>query len=249
VQNQRPFSLACVDLAWGPSRPSTAVLNGTRPCVVCRAPLDEVPKLVDRLTIGALVLLDAPLTPVAKSFRLTDLALMHCGIPCMSPAMARNVGLRVVENMISRRPDIRIFEAYPYQIYKVLAWLFNQGHEQLPSGALLDAGFVTFRPPSYKRSKGTQRDAAFVFAQKLLQLFCSMDAGRVLESVAAGCRADALDALFMACLAELALKHSPWVLVLGDREPRWLILGDQWLLDRLSRHCQCQLYSSTSSEV
>lgn len=243
-------SLAAIDLAWGSSRPSTAALDGAQPHVIYNVFWDDLTSVADRLATRSMLLVDAPLTPAANSFRPVDLALMRCGIPCLPPGGARTQGIRAAQLLKRHRPDLEIFEAYPYQIYKVFAWLFQQGHAGVPlQGHALHSGFSSFRPPSYKRARGPSRDMALRYAENLLRLFCSMDTRPALASVPPSFRADALDALFMIGLAKLAREGSFWVLALGNTDPKWLVLGDQWLMDCLSRHCDCQLYSDTTREV
>lgn len=249
AQNKLP-SVAAIDLAWAPHRPSTAALDGEIPRILCPIYLRDLAPLVSELAEGALLLIDAPLTPVAVNFRAADLALMRCGVPCLPASRAAGLGLKVAEDIRALRPDVRLFEAYPYQVYKFLSWLSHKGHRCVPhQGPILDPTFVAYRPPSYKRSSGTQRTSALAHACRLLRSFCSIDCQQALAPVPGRFQTDALDALFMICLGREARRASPWVLLLGDALPQWLVLGDGWFLGRLSSYCPCRLYSSTTSEV
>ncbi len=243
-------SLASIDLAWAPHRPSTAALDAETPRILCPISLRDIAPLVSELAEGALLLIDAPLTPVGASYRATEIALMRCGVSCLPPSKANGLGLEVAEGIRALRPDLRLFEAYPYQVYKFLSWLFHRGHRCLPpQGPILDPTFVAYRPPSYKRSPAKERASASAHACNLLRSFCSIDCRQALAPVPGRFQADALDALFMICLGREARRASPWVLLLGDADPPWLVLGDGWLIQRLSSHCACQLYSNTTSEV
>ncbi len=202
-----------------------------------------------KLSIGSIVLIDAPLTSGHGPFRECDLALIRSGIPCLPIWKGADRGTKLPLALQNLRPDLHIYEAYPFQIYKVLAWLYAIGYRSFPPmGSYLGPEFRRFRPPSYKTGTSMDKGAAVAHASEILRHFCGIHAEATLENCVNRFRADVLDTLFMIGLGRLARDREPWVLALGETEPSWLVLGDTWLLEQLSKSCLCRLYSDTTKE-
>jgi predicted nuclease with RNAse H fold len=206
-------------------------------------------------TAAALVLLDVPIEGMealdgARS-RPVDRALASAGIAVLPSALAGQRGPRLRDAILhaerSRLTRIDVREMYPYAIYRVLAYLDARGAlgplGEGESHALLDADFMRFRPPRYKRRE-RDRDLRWRGIRYLHDLLThpaldmrweGLPAPEHTRGLAEDHLVDLYEAALGGVLGMLLLRGSGYVAFAGDiARGEMVLLADVWLRKRLT---------------
>ncbi|HHT9125745.1 MAG TPA: hypothetical protein ACFYD6_07995 [Candidatus Brocadiia bacterium] len=168
------MNIISVDLNWSPSKTARIAVaiadkNGNVRAVSGGLSDNELLCLISEVHLKksthSLILLDIPIEGCkyigGGHFRPVDLALIRNGFPLLPSSNAGQRG-RLLKKRIQTvaGKNARIYEIYPYAVYKFLSYLsykgilslFSRGTLQRPptGHVLLDEQFLTFWPPKYK---------------------------------------------------------------------------------------------------
>ena len=218
---------------------------------------DELLCLVqDNIEQGSIVLLDIPIEGCvhSRNFRSVDKALARQGIWIQPISGAKERGKvlkRRIQNL-NRGKNLVVQEIYPYAIYKLLAYLENNG--LLPSlsmgkfDALLEDRFRRFVPPKYKREreKGKRVENMEYLYSLLRDSGIGLKFSPPLDYPDSSCTWNGLNSLadkYDACLGAIVgicwVKGSPYAWMAGDpKSGEMLLLADEWLKERLKKEIQ-----------
>lgn len=153
-----------IDLPWGHGQGRTAVASRSPAGIAVAAVAgdDELVEYVHRnAATNALVLLDVPVEgcevlDADNPLRGVDLRCHRIGIPILPSVKAGLRGPRLTTRLRGTRPDLRIFEDYPYAVLRVLWALHLQGRPfrfaDDPATIDLSSQWRSW-PPKYKRAK------------------------------------------------------------------------------------------------
>ena len=200
----------------------------------------------------ALVLLDIPIEGCAEldarsPFRQVDRALHRCGIPVLPSYKAAGRGALLRDELLARRPDLRVEESYPYAVLRVLWALKNArcgldlGRDSYQRVSLSEVWWDW--PPRHKGepSLDARRSAAAEVAKLLCAHFPKAEAVRKLaaavpaaESKGLATLSDQFDALLglVAGLAAAAASPWSWRAAVGEERGAVLTISDQWLREQ-----------------
>lgn len=170
-----------VDLPWSNKRGRTAVASRSPAGISVAAIADDdqlVEHIAERAAERALVLLDVPVDgcealTAACPRRHVDDCLARVGIPILSSVASGPRGPRLRQELLAARPDLRIFEIYPYAVLRVLWALRMSGASFAFEHNATEVELVERwwkYPPRYKREprlperRQAMRDVASVLA-------------------------------------------------------------------------------------
>jgi len=201
----------------------------------------------------SIILLDIPIDGCDnlddKHFRPIDKAIAHQTLPALpaSKAASRGKGLKALLEKDKKR--VRVYEIYPYAIYKFLAYLKREELLQRLNldkfDTLLDEGFRIYWPPKYKRE--SKRDKRLGNVECLYSLLTDTNIGLnfqvPLHRPDTSCTLSELNRLcdeYDACLGAIVgiyfANYSSYACVAGDSNSgNMLLLADRWLSEQLSR--------------
>jgi predicted nuclease with RNAse H fold len=168
------MNIISIDLPWGKNtkgRTAIAVADLDGNVTIERADDDTelLKKVRHNARPGSIVLLDIPVDGCenlkdikGKRFRLIDTALAHQGIWIQPSHRAGMRGQQLKHSLESLKTRPKVYEIYPYAVYKFLAFLKEHGrlHHLMSGklGTLLDERFPGFRPRKYKPSREKRPD-------------------------------------------------------------------------------------------
>lgn len=247
------MNIISVDLPWREDK------KGRRPLAI--ADLDgnvritqasddnELLKLVhESAAPGSIILLDVPIDGCdkldGKHFRPIDKALLSQGISLLPASKAGSRGKRLKALLERDKREFKVYEIYPYAIYKFLAYLKEKGLLWRLNinkfDTLLDKGFLTFWPQKYKREKNRQKRLENM--KYLYRLLTDTDTGlnfpKPLHYPDASSNLGQLGDEYDACLGAIVgiyfANNSSYACIAGDsKSGNILILADRWLVERL----------------
>jgi len=251
------MNIISVDLPWKPDtegRRALAIAGLDGNVKIARASDDnELLELGrDSAEPGSIILLDIPIDGCdnldGEHFRPTDKALEHQGIWIQPASGAGNRGKKLEEILTKSmaKKGCRVYEIYPYAIYKFLAYLKHRKllqHLNLDKfDTLLDEGFRKYRPPKYKRER--ERDKRLENMKYLYSLLTDKNIGlnfRIpLHYPDNSNNLSQLSDEYDACLGAIAgiyfANNISYACIAGDSNSgSILLLADRWLSERLSR--------------
>ena len=152
-----------IDLPWGHGHGRTAIASRSPEGIAVAAVVDddELVEYVQRhAATNALVLLDVPVAGcealnATNPRRGVDDRCQRIGIPILPSVKAGMRGPQLTSRLLGSRPDLRIFEGYPYAVLRVIWGLHLQGR---PFRFDDDAATIDLSaqwrswPPKYKRA-------------------------------------------------------------------------------------------------
>lgn len=212
---------------------------------------DELLGLVrDAAEPQSLVLLDVPIDGCdnlgGKHFRPIDKAIAHQTLPALPASRAGGRGKRLKELLEKNKEGLKVYEIYPYAIYKFLAYLKKRKLLQRLNSdrfdTLLDEGFRTYWPPKYKREK--KREKRLENMSYLYSLLTDRDIGLNFRislnypdaSSSLSQLSDEYDASLGAIGGIYFVNNSSYTCVAGDSNSgNMLLLADRWLFEWLDR--------------
>ncbi len=195
------------------------------------------------------VLLDIPIDGCdglnGRHFRPIDKALAQQGIWTLPASRAGGRGEELKEILESK--GYRVYEIYPYAIYKFLAYLWDKNSIPRPSldkfDTLLDENFRVYQPPKYKRAKKKEErlnDMEYLYSLlmdgrfdlKFLKSLRRPGISHSLSDLDTLC--DEYDA-YLGIIAGIYLaKNSRYACIAGDPDSgSILLLADRWLAGQL----------------
>lgn len=259
------MNIVSVDLPWKEDkrgRRALAVADLDRNVNIMSASNDdELLKLVgESAEPGTIILLDVPVDGCdnlgVKHFRPIDKALARQGIWIQPASAAGNRGERLKALLEKDKKRPKVYEIYPYAIYKFLAYLKEK--KLLPKlkanklDFLLDDGFRAYPPPKYKRERN--RDKRLKNVEYLHSLLADASIGLnfqvPLHRPDTSCTlselnrlCDEYDAYLGAIVGIHFASNSSYAWVAGDSNSgSILLLADRWLFEQLSK--EVRVYKS-----
>lgn len=199
---------------------------------------------------GSIILLDIPLDGCdsleGKHFRPIDKALASQTLPALPASKAGSRGKRLKVLLEKDEKRVKVYEIYPYAIYKFLAYLKDRKLLQRLNldkfDTLLDDGFRTYWPLKYKREK--RRETRLENMEYLYSLLMDADNGLKFRiplhypdaSGNLGQLSDEYDACLGAIVGIYFANNSSYACVAGDSDSgNMLLLADRWLAERLGQ--------------
>jgi len=183
-------------------------------------------------------------TLAGKHFRPIDEAIASQTIPALPASRAGSRGKRLKALLEKDKKRFKVYEIYPYAVYKFLAYLKDRKllqHLNLDKfDTLLNEGFLTYWPPKYKREKNRQKRLENM--EYLHRLLTDTDTGlnfpiplhRPNASSNLAQLADEYDAFLGAIVGIYFANNSSYACIAGDsKSGNMLILADRWLVERL----------------
>jgi len=210
---------------------------------------NELLKLVrESAEPGSIILLDVPIDGCdkldGKHFRPIDRAIASQTLPTLPASSAKNRGKSLKALLERGKKRFKVYEIYPYAIYKFLAYLKDRKllhHLALDKfDTLLNEGFLTFWPPKYKREKNRQKRLENM--EYLYRLLTDKDTGLNFQmplhypdaSSNLGQLGDEYDACLGAIMGIYFANNSSYACIAGDsKSGNMLIFADRWLVERL----------------
>lgn len=201
----------------------------------------------------SIILLDIPIDGcenlVGEHFRLIDKAIARQTLPALPASKAKSRGKGLKELLESDKKRSKVYEIYPYAVYKFLAFLKDRNLLQYLNysrfDALLDERFRTYWPPKYKREKKWEKRLGNM--EYLYSLLTDTDIGLEFSpSLRRPSSSYTLNDLNMlsdeydACLGAIVgiyfANNSSYACVAGDSNSgSMLLLADRWLSKQLSK--------------
>lgn len=250
------MNIISIDLPWNPNKKehrALAIADLDRNVKIMLANDDnELLELVrDNTEPQSLVLLDVPIDGCdnlsGKHFRPVDRAISKQTLPTLPASKAGSRGKKLKELLEEDKKRFKVYETYPYAVYKFLAYLKSRNLLQCLSldkfDTLLDDGFRAYWPPKYKREK--KREKRLENVKYLYSLLTDTDIGlnfrMPLHHPDASYTLNGLSELYDeydACLGTIVglyfINNSSYACIAGDsKSGNILILADQWLVERL----------------
>ncbi len=260
------LNIISVDLSWNPNGRRIAVAvadeNGNVSSVMGKLCDSELLCFINEIHTKedkpSLILLDIPIEGCKNLkeppfFRRVDLALVRNGFPLLPSSKAGKRGSLLKKRILTATgKSAKIYEIYPYAVYKFLSYLsykcilslFSRGTLQhAPTGhVLLDDQFHTFWPPKYKRERNRRiraRNMEYVFSllthpQIGLAFNPPLQAPSISENLSI--LADKYDACLGVIVGIHLANKSPFAKIAGDKDSgEILLLADGWLVENFKK--------------
>ncbi|MCL4369707.1 MAG: DUF429 domain-containing protein [Chloroflexi bacterium] len=208
------------------------------------------PALLDLIAgdAPALVLLDIPIDGCTKlagaHFRPVDRALSHTGLWPLPVSVAGRRGECLRQKVLAVAPQARVFEVYPFAVYKFLSYLVRKGRADALAApdrrSLLGPDFRRYVPPKYKRGCRAEKMRAALQDPCGLRSVLALALGEAPPEADPVKGWDVLTDQYDACLAAvpglLLARGSPYVCLAGTPDAGLiLLLADDWLREALGR--------------
>lgn len=248
------MNIISVDLPWkidkkGRRTLAIASLDGSGRIVPAGDDNGLLELVCDSAEPESIILLDIPIDGYdnlgSRHFRPIDRAIAHQALPALPASKAKGRG-KTLKGLLERnKKGLKVYEIYPYAIYKVLAYLRYKKLLHCLSldrfDALLDDGFLAYWPPKYKREK--RRQQRLENLQYLYRLLMDTVTGLNFKisihypdaSSNLAQLGDEYDACLGAIVGLYFAKKSGYACIAGDSDSgNMLLLADRWLSERLS---------------
>lgn len=255
------MNIISIDLNWHPNSRRIAVAvadrEGNVRTVVGGLCDSELLSLIKEINLkentSSIILLDIPVEGCkyldSNHFRPVDLALMRNGFSLLPSSKAGQRGILLKKRIqaITGR-STRIYEIYPYAVYKFLSYLSHKGALTIPllhgarRSVLLDEQFRAFWPPRYKRERNKRMRVKNM--KHVLSLLTNPQIGLAFSSPpqvpSMSENLSTLTDKYDACLGAIAgiylANKSPFAKIVGDKDSgEILLLADKWLTENLKR--------------
>lgn len=257
------MNIISIDLPWNPDkrkRTALAIVDPSGNIKVMQASDDnEMLGLVrDNTEPESRVLLDVPIEGCdnldGQHFRPIDKAIAHQTLPALPASKAGNRGKRLKALLEKDKKRLRVYEIYPYAVYKFLAYLKDKELLQRFSSnkydSLLNDGFLKFWPLKYKKRE-KDKDKRLENMGYLYSLLTDSSLGLnfspplrypdISHNLNRLC--DEYDACLGAIVGIYFANNSSYACLAGDSNSgNMLLLADRWLSERLSR--EVRVYKS-----
>jgi len=197
----------------------------------------------------SIILLDVPIDGCdnleGEHFRPIDKAIARQTLPALPASKAGIRGKRLKEPLEKDKKRLKVYEIYPYAIYKFLAYLRCRKLLQRLNydrfDTLLDDKFRAYWPPKYKREK--KREQHLKNLEYLYSLLMDVNIGlrfrTPLHHPDASSNIGQVGDEYDACLGAIAgiyfANKSSYACIVGDSHSgNILLLADRWLSEQLS---------------
>jgi len=251
------MNIISVDLPWksdkiGRRVLAVADLDGKIKIVSARDDNELLTFVQNSAEPKSLILLDIPIDGCenigSRHFRPVDKALGHQGIWIQPASGAGNRGKKLEEILTKSmaKKGCRVYEIYPYAIYKFLAYLQKLGQLHLLNSesceVLLDVSFHKYVPPKYKRER--KRNERLENMKYLYSLLTDKSIGLNFRlplhypdsSSDLNQLSDEYDACLGAIVGIYFANSNSYAWIAGDsKSGSILLLADRWLREQLSR--------------
>lgn len=197
---------------------------------------------------GSIILLDIPIDGCdslgGKHFRPIDRAISRQALPVLPASKAGSRGKSLKVHLEKDKNRLKVYEIYPYAVYKFLAYLKDRKLLHYLNSdrfdTLLDDGFRTYWPPKYKRER--KREKRLENMKYLYWLLTDKGTGLNFRiplnypdaSNNLGRLGDEYDACLGAIVGIYFANNSSYACIVGDSQSgNMLILADRWLVGKL----------------